>query len=662
MAPELYEEAYTEKVDIYAFGMCMLEMITMEYPYAECENPAQIFRKVFSGERPLSFQRLPQCEIKQVIGACLELENRRPTARQLLEHPFFSEWATDDGVATNVTVAVAHPSPLPSIRTQTSVRRSGMTSKKRNEVTTPRSFNDLKVGQSMCLRSGQNQREVLLVKEQQDDSTLRKKLSVQASTSPDGDLQIAVRIPMEGEVKKVEFFFDPEKDDVGTISNEMVEEFDLTLAQGEEIRREVERHIYEYQFAEHSNAKSGQVSFEDISGHESFYDDGGEDEYGNGDEEQLERDEARIESEGMEERKRCASRGTARTHSHGASSNQDIYLEDESGAGASQVSKTGAEYVGYDLNLFKTHMALLEHCAKGNLAAVKQKLADGARADFADYDRRTGLHLAATEGHADVAALLVAHGANVDAEDRWGSTAVDDAVTNGHAAVTAVLRPGEPVETETISRAEIKSMQLMQYAANGFYDMVRESLMAGAAATFADYDARTPLHLACAEGHGDVAELLLVNGADAMAVDRFGSTAMDEAVKRGHEELVALVRRFGGCVPKHLLSAEEAEYQYGMDLVHHASQGRVERVEYLLASGADVGFADYDRRTALHLACAEGHEAVCVALLRAGADAGFTDRWGVSSTDEARKNGHERLSKVIGEWASGDGVAVAAAA
>ena len=36
MAPELYEEHYDTKVDIYAFGMCVLEMITMERPYIEC--------------------------------------------------------------------------------------------------------------------------------------------------------------------------------------------------------------------------------------------------------------------------------------------------------------------------------------------------------------------------------------------------------------------------------------------------------------------------------------------------------------------------------------------------------------------------------------------------------------------------------------------------
>lgn len=44
MAPELYEEFYTEKVDIYAFGMCMLEMVTKERPYSECVNAAQVRR------------------------------------------------------------------------------------------------------------------------------------------------------------------------------------------------------------------------------------------------------------------------------------------------------------------------------------------------------------------------------------------------------------------------------------------------------------------------------------------------------------------------------------------------------------------------------------------------------------------------------------------
>ena len=48
MAPEVYAEEYNELVDIYAFGMCILEMVTFEYPYSECTHPAQIYKKVIS--------------------------------------------------------------------------------------------------------------------------------------------------------------------------------------------------------------------------------------------------------------------------------------------------------------------------------------------------------------------------------------------------------------------------------------------------------------------------------------------------------------------------------------------------------------------------------------------------------------------------------------
>lgn len=46
MAPELYDERYDEKVDVYGFGMCMLELATMQYPYSECVNAAQIYKRV----------------------------------------------------------------------------------------------------------------------------------------------------------------------------------------------------------------------------------------------------------------------------------------------------------------------------------------------------------------------------------------------------------------------------------------------------------------------------------------------------------------------------------------------------------------------------------------------------------------------------------------
>jgi WNK lysine deficient protein kinase len=33
---------------MYSFGMCVSEIIAYNYPYSECANPAQIYKKVAS--------------------------------------------------------------------------------------------------------------------------------------------------------------------------------------------------------------------------------------------------------------------------------------------------------------------------------------------------------------------------------------------------------------------------------------------------------------------------------------------------------------------------------------------------------------------------------------------------------------------------------------
>ncbi|GAX85629.1 hypothetical protein CEUSTIGMA_g13044.t1 [Chlamydomonas eustigma] len=90
MAPELYEEKYNEKVDVYSFGMCMLELTTMEYPYAECKNAAQIYRKVTTGVLPGGLAKVENQALKEFIELCISHDPaQRPEARQLLKHSFF---------------------------------------------------------------------------------------------------------------------------------------------------------------------------------------------------------------------------------------------------------------------------------------------------------------------------------------------------------------------------------------------------------------------------------------------------------------------------------------------------------------------------------------------------------------------------------------------
>ncbi|KAG0457180.1 hypothetical protein HPP92_022013 [Vanilla planifolia] len=88
MAPELYDEEYNELADIYSFGMCVLELVTMEYPYSECKNPAQIYKKVSSGIKPAALAKIVDPQIRQFIEKCLVQASERLTAKELLKDPF----------------------------------------------------------------------------------------------------------------------------------------------------------------------------------------------------------------------------------------------------------------------------------------------------------------------------------------------------------------------------------------------------------------------------------------------------------------------------------------------------------------------------------------------------------------------------------------------
>jgi WNK lysine deficient protein kinase len=79
MAPEIFDgKVYNNSVDIYAFGICLLEMITIEETYSECKTISEILYNKSNNILPLSIKKVKDPELFRVIQHTLSYnpENR----------------------------------------------------------------------------------------------------------------------------------------------------------------------------------------------------------------------------------------------------------------------------------------------------------------------------------------------------------------------------------------------------------------------------------------------------------------------------------------------------------------------------------------------------------------------------------------------------------
>lgn len=75
--------------------------------------------------------------------------------------------------------------------------------------------------------------------------------------------------------------------------------------------------------------------------------------------------------------------------------------------------------------------------------------------------------------------------------------------------------------------------------------------------------------------------------------DRFGHTALDDAIKYGHHKISDFLRENG---------AKTKGGEHELDLINAAATGNVADVKRLLVSKVNANAMDYDKRTALHVA------------------------------------------------------------
>ena len=101
MAPEVNEGKYNYKADIYSLGLSLVELLTVQKPYKECEGALNIYINKKKGIMPESFNIITDKGIREFIMLCLNKENKRPTAKEILEH---NKWLNDKNVSENNSI------------------------------------------------------------------------------------------------------------------------------------------------------------------------------------------------------------------------------------------------------------------------------------------------------------------------------------------------------------------------------------------------------------------------------------------------------------------------------------------------------------------------------------------------------------------------------
>ncbi|MFC1762992.1 ankyrin repeat domain-containing protein [Planctomycetota bacterium] len=344
----------------------------------------------------------------------------------------------------------------------------------------------------------------------------------------------------------------------------------------------------------------------------------------------------------------------------------------------------------------------------GDIEQVKLLIDNGADVDAKNIRRgATPLHLAAIRGSQNVVELLIASGANVNAQDKQGNTPLDLAKRRGNAEIVEILTKAAEEQKTTekepsVDDSPVDSIEdlksLNQAAADGDIDRVKQLIAEGTDVNTEYQWGETALHVAAANSHEEIAELLIANGANIDA-NKPDYTPLTWAVwnddvdmtkilvthganvnyKKANDipaffycflidggvELAELfvshgakldMKDNGGCtVFQHSVGAgrqDLVEYFLGKGFkapaFHLAAfRGDLDLVKNFIDEGMDVDTKDEYGWTPLYWACSAGQEAVGKYLLDKGAKADATTEGGGTPLHKAAGTGAYRLAELL---------------
>ena len=183
--------------------------------------------------------------------------------------------------------------------------------------------------------------------------------------------------------------------------------------------------------------------------------------------------------------------------------------------------------------------------------------------------------------------------------------------------LTSVSDKTDPRMSRIESQARVG--ELIWAASKGDHGATHRLVVRGFDQDAGDYDKRTALHLAAAEGRDQVVRYLIENGASVNPIDRWNSTPLDDAYRHEHPTIVEQLESHGA-ERSEAIRDEDHQSDIGVSIdqlppegqsglvvetIYAAYDGDPQAIQRLIARGADLQQGDYDLRTPRHRAAAE---------------------------------------------------------
>ncbi|XP_036413926.1 inversin isoform X3 [Colossoma macropomum] len=326
------------------------------------------------------------------------------------------------------------------------------------------------------------------------------------------------------------------------------------------------------------------------------------------------------------------------------------------------------------------------------LDCAETLLKAGASVNKADHSKRTALHLAAQKqtalhwsafyNHPEHVKLLIKHDSNIGIPDSEGKIPLHWAAHNKHPNATHTVRcilEAAPTES-LLNWQDYEGRTPLHFAVADGNEAVVEVLTSYDGCNVTAYDNlfRTPLHWAALLGHARIVHMLLErnksgmipsdsqgatplhygaqsNYADTVAVFLKHPSVRDEPDLEGRTAFMWAAGKGSDDVIKTMLELKEEldinmADKYGGTALHAAAlSGHVSTVRLLLEKGAMVDPLDVMKHTPLFRACEMGHRDVILTLIKGGARVDLVDIDGHSALHWAALGGNAEVCEVLME-------------